>query len=167
MKQKTNLRKVFSRTLPACAIVLVCWKAFGLGADYSNDMPVRSTGHWPGGMVELVNVTNRVHGFFVNDSDVFFFSGSASNLTLFLQDYSKIQGVVDQHRLILHEGVGEAKSPWGKTGKPCDWKLTGRGNGWKAGVITNYILEVHFWTGGKIGLSEVSIPKSIEVSKEK
>src|SRR5207249_6119341 len=128
MKRNTNSREMLSRTLPGCALMFLCWKAFGLGADYRNDMPVRSTGHWPAGMTDLVNITNRVHGFFVNDSDVFFFSGSATNFSAFLQDYSKIQGTVDKHRLILHEGLGEAKSPWGKTGKPCDWKLSGRGN---------------------------------------
>jgi len=118
-------------------------------------------------MENLVNITNRVHGFFVNDVDVFFFSGAATNFNQFLQQFSKIQGTVERHRLVLHEGASEAKSPWEKVGRPCDWELYGRGNGWKAGLITNYVLVVHFWTGGRIALQDVVIPTSMEIEKAK
>jgi hypothetical protein len=84
-----------------------------------------------------------------------------------LEDYSKIGGTVDSHRLILHDGVGEAKSPWDKNGRSCDWELYGQGNGWKNGIMTNYLLEVHFWTGGKIVLNQVTIPKNVEVTNAK
>ena len=145
------------------ALACSCEQALGLGGDHPNGQPARSNGNWPNGMEDLVNITNRVHGFFVNDQDVFFFSGSVTNFTQFLQQYSKIQGIVDTHRLVLHEGAGEAKSPWEKVGRSCDWKLYGRGNGWKAGVITNYVLEVHLWTGGHIALEKVVVPKNVEI----
>jgi hypothetical protein len=32
---------------------------------------------------------------------------------------------------------------------------------------TNYVLEVHFWTGGKIALDQVNIPKNVEIQKDK
>ena len=163
----TSFRQIVSTALIGCALVCGCEQAFGLGSDHPNGKPVRSNGHWPAGMEDLVNITNRVHGFFVNDEDVFFFSGSATNFSRFLQEFSKIQGTVDRHRLVLHEGVGEAKSPWEKIGQPCDWKLYGRGNGWKDGAITNYVLEVHFWTGGRIALHDVTIPKNVEIEKVK
>jgi hypothetical protein len=166
----------------ACAIALVSLKVFGLGSDYRNGEPVGGTSAWPAGLKELVNTTNRVHGFFVNEEDIFFFSGNATNLTAFLGDYSKIQGV-EKHQLILHEGTGEAKSPWEKSGRPCDWKLYGCPKGWlnvgkmssqgtnsveamrTAASDTNFVLEVHFWTGGKIALGQLIIPKNIEVAK--
>src|SRR5215472_10698065 len=145
---RTKIRQMLTVALLGGAMTLAYERALALGSDYPNGTPVRSTGHWPTGMEDLVNITNRVHGFFVNDGDVFFFSGSANSFTQFLQKYSEIQGTVEKHRLILHEGAGEAKSPWAKTGRLCDWQLSGRGNGWNAGVLTNYDLVVHFWTGG-------------------
>ncbi len=154
----------------------------GLGSDHlTNEL---SNPSWPKGMAELVNITNRVHGFWENSEDVFFFSGSATNFTIFLEAYSKIQGA-ERHQLILHEGVGEARSPWAKTGQPCDWELYGCPKGWlnlgklavegtnsieamrKAAKDTNYVLEVHFWTGGNIALDRLAIPKNVEVMKAK
>ena len=32
-------------------------------------------------------------------------------------------------------------------------------------LVTHYTLEVHFWTGGKIALEQVTIPENIEVVK--
>ncbi len=141
--------------------------ALGLGGDHPNNRPVRGNGNWPSGMADLVNITNRVHGFFVNDVDVFFYCGSATNFTAFLQKYSQIKGIVEGHRLVLHDGVGEAKSPWGTGERPCDWELYGRGSGWKAGTITKYVLEVHFWTGGRVALDKVAVPKNVEIQPVK
>ena len=209
MNRKNTSRCVMRATIMIGALVFVAGHAFGLGMDYPNDRPVNNNPSWPKGMAKLVNTTNRVHGFFVNAEDIFFFSGSATNLTAFLADYSQMQGV-EKHRLILHEGVGEAKSPWEKTGRACDWKLYGCPKGWlnlatldshatnslelaqqanqgtnyghvfvgtngaikiigSQGAIqdTNYVLEVHFWTGGKITLDQVNIPQNVEIQKDK
>jgi len=163
---KINLKHPTGVMVIVCAMVLADWNAFGLGSDWPDALRADNPS-WPKGMTDLVNLTNRIHGFFVNDGDAFFFAGSVTNFTSFLEDYSKINGVVDKHRLILHQGTGETKSPWDKTGRRCDWELWGQGNGWKNGVVTNYILEVHFWTNGKIALDKLNIPKNIEVSKEK
>jgi len=104
-------------------------------------------------------------------------------LTTFLWDYSHIQGVKSR-RLILHDGIGEAKSPWETTGRPCDWKLYGCPKGMhnlktgnlkgtnvvevlKAGREPGYVLEVHLWTGGRIALDQVIVPKNVEITKDK
>jgi hypothetical protein len=34
-------------------------------------------------------------------------------------------------------------------------------------MVIRYVVEVHFWTGGKIALSQVAIPKNVEVTKAK
>jgi hypothetical protein len=162
---KANLKSRAGAVLIGCVIALACGNIFGLGSDHPDGQPVTAS-NWPDGMASLVNGTNRIHGFFVNDVDVFFFAGTATNFSSFLEDYSKIGGTVDRHRLILHEGAGDAKSPWGKNGLPCDWELYGQGNGWKNGIMTNYLLEVHFWTGGKIILNQVTIPKNVELAGE-
>ncbi len=163
---KIQPARTISRALLTCAVV-VAWRAFGLGSDYQNDQPVGGTSAWPQGLKELVNTTNRVHGFFVNAEDVFLYSGPATNFSAFLRDYSKVQGI-EQHLLVLHPGNGEAKSPWGKVSKPFDWKLYAGPRAWLArdGRTNGFVLEVHFWTGGKIALDQVVIPENVEFSGE-
>ena len=59
-----------------------------------------------------------------------------------------------------------------KNKRPCDWKLHGcpawcrdLRNGAKKSVLdTNYVLEVHFWMGGKISLDQIKIPPHIELA---
>ena len=157
-----KLRGLASFALIAGAVAFAP-NAFGLGSDYPNDRPVGGTTTWPAGLKELVNITNRVHGFFVNAEDIFFFSGSATNFSDFLRSYSKIEGV-ENHQLILHDGIGEAKSPWDKTGKPCDWKLYAAPKSWLTADAKQkgFILEVHFWMKGKIALEQVVIPNNVE-----
>jgi hypothetical protein len=164
---KIKVTRLISKALVICAVVVAAWRAFGLGSDYQNGQPVGGTSAWPEGLKELVNITNRTHGFLVNAEDVFFFSGNAANFSTFLRDYSKLQGI-EKHRLLLHQGEGEAKSPWGKTGKACDWKLSACPNAWLArdGRTNGFVLEVHFWTGGKIVLDQVIVPNNVELSGE-
>ncbi len=168
-------------TLVVGVCVMATVNAFGLGADYPAGQRVYGSDAWPKGMDRLVNATNRVHGFFVNAEDVFFFAGTATNLSAFLLEYSQLQGV-EKHCLILHPGRGEAKSPWDKTGQPCDWKLDGCPKSWrtlgtlsgtnsveqmqKAASDPGYLLEVHLWTDSRIELDQVAIPKNITVEKE-
>jgi len=169
-----------TRTLVACGCAIAA-QAFGLGADYPNCEPVGGSSAWPQGLKELVNTTNRVHGFFVNAEDIFFFSGSATNLGNFLSDYAKLQGI-EKHRLVLHEGAGEAKSPWSTNSKSCDWKLYACPKSWlvagkmslartnsteaiqQAAKDTNFVSEVHFWMGGKISFDQVAVPKNVELA---
>lgn len=170
--------------LISCALIISVRDAFALGADISNDRPVVGSTNWPKGMDQLVNATNRVHGFFVNAEDIFFYSGSAAELTTFLQSYSRLEGI-ESRCLILHDGIGEAKSPWAKTGRPCDWKLYACRKGWhnfavaskqgtnsvevlhNAAIEPRYVLEVHFWTGGRIPLDQVDVPKGVEVKHKR
>ena len=163
------------------AVLFAGVNAFGLGSDYFTNNAALAW--WPKGMAELVNATNRVHGYFVNETDVFFFQGSAADLNFFLQAYSKIEGI-DGHELILHEGVGNATSPWGKNSWACDWSVIGHPKGWaqvpevsgpgtnpieafRAGMkVTNYALTVNFWTGGKIAFDQLKIPENVKVVRE-
>ena len=165
MKKERSITTV----LVACVVVMMALSAFGLGADHRSDQPVGGTGAWPAGLKALVNTTNRVHGFFVNQEDVFFFAGAATNFSAFLRDYAKIQGV-EKHQLILHEGTGEAKSPWNTNGQPCDWKLYGCPAQWRnfhnQSKASRYVLEVHFWVGGKLALDQIVIPQNVEFAGE-
>jgi hypothetical protein len=179
---KTKPLRIF-QILLAWVLLAAARDAFSLGADHPNDQPVVGLATWPKGLEQMVNATNRIHGFFVNQEDVFFYSGSAAQLTKFLGEFAKLEGVVET-RLLLHDGAGEAKSPWAKEGRPCDWKLTACPKGWrnlatlsrqgtnsvealqKAAKEPGYVVEVHFWTGGRIALDQVDVPKNIEVKRD-
>jgi hypothetical protein len=118
---KADLKSRVVAAVIGCVIALAGGDIFGLGSDHPNGRPVGNP-LWPPGLASLVNQSNRVHGFFVNAQDLFFFSGTATNFSNFLEVYSKLDGVA-AHRLVLHEGVGEAKSPWDTSGQSCDWEL--------------------------------------------
>lgn len=151
-----------------CACVSAVWNVFGLGSDYPNDRPVNEPS-WPAGMSRLVNTTNRIGGLFVNAEDMFFFAGTASNFNTFLTEYSTVK-LIEKHRLILHDGAGEAYSLGGGNKRPCDWELDGCPAAWrdlhegmsKNPPNTNYVLEVHFWTGGNIALEQLILPLNVE-----
>lgn len=159
-------------------------KAFALGADHPTDHPVAAQANWPAGLEGLINTTNRVHGYFINSADYHFFAGSEARFAGFLKDYAQLGGT-DSKRLIVHEGIGEARSPWAKEGRPCDWKLYTCPKGWhslaelskkssataqeqrKALAEPGFIVELHVWKGGTIALDRVEIPKNIIVVHEK
>jgi hypothetical protein len=172
----------FARLLIAWTLLFASRNVFAVGADHPAGQPIIGSTNWPAGLEKLVTFTNRVHGFFVNQEDLFFYSGDAVALSAFLRDYAKLEGVVAK-RLIQHEGVGEAKSPWAKEGQPCDWELYVCPKGWhnlaelsKGGTNSvevlqiaakeaGYIVEVHVWIGGRLALDQVEIPKTVEVTK--
>lgn len=159
--------------------------AAGLGHDFFTNKIVSLPGYvvFPNGFEGLVNATNRIAGYDVNSEAVFFFCGTAQDFTGFLEAYSHIP-VADEHQLVLHDGIGEAKSPWATTGNHCDWKLYSAPKAWLemhrlmepatnslaavqavARDHTNYVLVVHFWTGGRVNLDQVRIPPNVKVNK--
>ncbi len=159
--------------------------ASGLGHDFFTNKVASMPGYvvYPKGFEELVNATNRIAGYDVNAEMVFFFSGTAQDFRSFLDTYSMIP-VADEHRLVLHDGLGEARSPWAKTGQPCDWKLYSAPKGWleahrllmqgtnslaavqaAAKDHANYVVVVHFWTGGRIPLNQIQIPSNVRITR--
>ncbi len=161
-------------SLVVLVALLTGWaaRAHGMGGNYPNGKDVNNP-FWPKGMSDLVNTTNHVGGLWVNAEDAFFFSGTKTNFDAFLEAYSKIQSI-EKHRLILHDGTGEAFDLGGGNRRPCDWNVHGASRSWfdlhkdeitRTPNDTNYVLEVHFWTGGKIAFEPATIPKNIEVIK--
>ncbi|MGJ8644447.1 MAG: hypothetical protein ACSHX9_13645 [Luteolibacter sp.] len=138
---------------------------FALGADHPKQ-EVSASG-WPEGMSELVNSPERIHGYFVNSEDVFYFVGNQKQFNQALKNYAEIDGVV-QHKIIVHDGVGRAKSPWQKDeGVKCDWKIYGCPASWigKDPNVKGFILEFHIWKDGKIKIDEDKLPKGILVER--
>ena len=168
----------------AASVLLGVQDVSGLGSDFFTNKISSMPGYveYPKGFEELVNATNRIAGFGVNSESVFFFAGKAQDFTTFLEAYAKIP-VAGEHQLIIHDGVGQAKSPWAKTGRPCDWELYACPKGWldahdlirqgtnslaavqTAAKDTNYVMVVHFWTGGRVALDQVQTPPNVQAKK--
>ena len=171
-----------SKTLLGPTLVLTsAVQVFAAGADHRVDQPVY-LGKAPMGVNQLINNANRVHGFWVNAEDRFFFSGDASVFSLFLKQYAAIEGIAG-HRLIIHPGKGVAKSPWDDgDGKSCDWMLEVAPVSWREGHggeifrdkdgsrpkegEKEYLVELHAWTKGKIYIKKVKFPKGVLVVHE-
>ncbi len=181
---KSALKQLVSVGLITASLLFGIQNGSGLGHDFFTRKIVSLPGYveYPKGFEELVNTTNRIAGYDVNAEMVCFFSGNAQDFTSFLEAYSRIP-VAEEHQLVLHEGVGEARSPWAGTGRPCDWKVYSAPKGWveahrllaqgtnspatiqTAAKDTNYVMVVHFWTGGSIPLERVRVPSNIKVKK--
>ena len=132
--------------------------------------PLANEPAWPAGMKELVNLKGRIGGMFANDGDFFLYAGTAHEFSAFLAGYAEIPGL-EKHRLVLHPGAGEAGLLAGGKRWPCDWKLRWHPGASRSGPavsgpvrLAGHLLEVHFWTEGRLALADVVIPENVEVS---
>ncbi len=153
-----------------CAILLVVAIAsslvFALGGDYKG--AISGFPHWPEGLEALVNHENRVHGFFVNSEDIFFYAGDTKTFNEFLASYSKLDNTVLQ--LVLHIGPKQARSPWDKKdrGMFADWRLYAcphntREEAGKLSDDSKFITRIELFLGMNIGLDGLVVPNNIEV----
>jgi hypothetical protein len=140
--------------------------ARALGADHPKG-PITLNDKCPQGLSELVNRPERVHGYFVNWEDVYFYAGDTKALNEFLDGYAKLPNTV--FRVVLHPGPKHARSPWDKADRdvPVDWQLY-------TSPITREELEagkragkfhtrVDVYVGGRIQLEELKVPVAVPV----
>lgn len=102
----------------ACAVPSLL---FALGADHKG--LVGGGDKWPKGLTDLANRRDRVHGYFVNREDIFFYSGNTKAFNDFLVGYSKLENTVLQ--LVIRPGPKRPRSPWDKVDREIhvDWSL--------------------------------------------
>lgn len=156
---------MYQTAVSILSLFLTVQLVLAMGADHPKKEV--SSSAWPEGMSEMVNSPERIHGYFVNAEDVFYFVGKQKQFNQALKDYAKIDGVV-QHKIIVHEGVGRAKSPWQKDeGVKCDWKIYGCPASWlgKEPHVKGYIMEFHIWKDGSIKIEEGKLPKGFLVER--
>ncbi len=159
--------------LVVACLGLMCGQAFGLGADHPKGRPV-SVDDWPQGLATLVNEENRVHGFFVNANDTFFFVGSTEMLNGFLTGCAALEDTPAS--LVLHPGTVVASSPWKRSKDkkpiPCQWRIDIMRRGWhpsapmREGAPKNnpgYVVKVHAWLDGNVKLDGLKVPEQIAV----
>lgn len=154
----------------AVAILSVCAVPGSLlarGADHPK--PTEGASWWPAGLKELANRPDRVHGFFVNMEDVFFYTGDASAFNDFLAAYAHLDGTILQ--LVIHPGPKKARSPWDKVDRdiPVDWSLYAaafsREQIESRKVVGGKVISrIDLYLGRNVGLDSLNVPPAIEVS---
>lgn len=137
------------------AIVLVAWasqEAFAMGGDHPKER-VAAQGR------------NCVHGYFINESDVFFYAGDAAEFNKFAADQTKKQG--SKLRVVVHNGAKKARSPWDKADRDIlvDWSMTTGPMAWGARQKgEGEQVRIDLWLGGKVKKEDVKYPPGTEAS---
>jgi hypothetical protein len=148
--------RIFASLLTVVLSALLPSVAWGLGSDHPGG-PVKRD-HWPTGLDAIVNSPERIHGYWVNWSDTFFFAGDTDKLNAVLESCEKLPNT--KLEIVLHPGQGNAQSPWDKTppSKTADWKFfvsaIGRGEARS---------KLDIWVGGKIRLADLKIPAKLSI----
>jgi hypothetical protein len=153
------------------ALALWCWgftttAALAIGADHPKGA-VAGNSQWPEGLKGLVNRTDRVHGYWVNETDVFFYNGDSQAFNQFMEGYRKLKNT--GLRVVIHAGTKKARSPWDKAERdiPIAWSMhasSGPLAGFgvpKAG--DRFYTRIDVWLGSPVKLEELHIPATIEV----
>jgi len=133
-------------------------QAFALGADHGKEQLA-------------AQCKNCVHGFFVNESDVFFYTGDAAEFTKFateqaiamMQQNMKLQ-------IVIHQGTKKARSPWDKADRDIavDWSITtgpmvlGR----RLNKDETDLVRIDLWLGGHVKKDDIKFPPGIELVNE-
>ena len=138
----------------ALAVLLAGWgsgAAFASGSDHPKER-LAAKGR------------NCVHGYWVNESDVFFYAGDAADFNKAAADVAKKQGVKLQ--VVVHEGAKQARSPWDKADRniPADWSVTTgpTARGFRATGESD-LIRIDLWLGGKVKKENVNYPPDAEV----
>jgi hypothetical protein len=146
--------------------LLVPTVVWAWGADHPKK-PVNKNG-WPKGLAELVNAENRVHGYFVNWEDVFFFKGDTAALNDFLTKYAQLPDTT--LRVVIHPGRLNVRSPWDKEPRDivADWRLYASPlmrDAERPGKLTRgpFVTRVDVCLGGSVKLTELRVPDNVSV----
>ena len=134
-------------------------EVFGLGSDHPNGL-VDGHPHWPQGLKDLVNREGRVHGFWVNEVDVFFYAGDTQAFNQFLEGYAKLPKT--SLTVVIHPGAKNARSSWDKQDRdlPAQWSLQTGGDSQDGRFVT----RVDLWLGSRIRLEDLRIPENDEAA---
>ena len=145
------------RRLVAIALTLGCFHltastACALGADHGKAGLAKG---------ELVKGQTPVHGYFVNEEDVFFYAGDTAAFNKFAASYGKLKKV--SLKVVIHPGAKKARSPWDKADRniPVTWSYYVAAPDGTPGKPAS--TQVDVWLGSQIKLQELRIPANVEV----
>jgi hypothetical protein len=149
------MRRLFAFALIVALPLLSTSEALALGRDLPKDY-LEEHG-------QLVKGQIPVHGFMVNWTDTFFYSGDTADFNRFVEAYSKLENV--ELRVVIHVGSTKAQSPWDNKDRdiPADWSY----HLWNTGPIPKggkpAPAKVDVWLGSRIKLESLRIPANVEV----
>ena len=154
------------------ALLLFSTPARPLGMDTGTQPAVQQEG-WPKGAVELANDPHRVSGYWVNQSDVFFFAGDTAAFNAFLVRYAALSGEETPHILTITPGPG-AMTKLGEQEPKIhyDWYLEITRAGWDGEQhynpdpkIDRFPVRVRtgLATGGAVDLKAVELPANVDL----
>jgi hypothetical protein len=157
-------------------LVLRCETVSALGGDYPCGIRLLVPTNYPAGLADLRDHKSRVHGYFVNMEDLFFYVGDTAWFNLFLTNYAALP--IASHKLALHRGSGTTKSPWNhRQGVRCDWKLyiapawrkpqfeAKKTDDIKEIIRRNpgYVVSLELWLNGGVDFTKVRVPANVTV----
>ena len=153
-------------------LALLCWvftitEAHAIGSDHPKGSVASDYG-WPAGVKELVNRQDRVHGYWINDTHVFFYNGDSKAFNQFMDGYSKLKNIALY--VVIHPGTKTAGSPWDQAERdiPVVWSLHASTVPLDEFGVHNgsgrFYTRVDVWLGSRVKLEELRIPASVEVA---
>ena len=164
-----------SKTYGAIIALAIAWslcpsQASAMGADYPAGTLASIGGGGGPALLELVNTGDRVGGYWLNQSDWFFFRGDAEALNKFFHRYGLIPGT--PLAVIVHAGERPLTGKLGdkEPSTPYDWTLSIVRRGW--GVPRDprlpkdrpgYVVTVNIWLSDEITLDRLQIPAHVDV----
>jgi len=155
------------RTFAAATIAFLMQpvQVFGWASEWGPDQKV-STGGWPPRLLELVNLSSRVAGYFINQDDYFAFRGDTERFQSFLDTCADL-GDFASVTLHIHKGKGLfASLDKQRPGIPCNWQLNIVNQHWRSAEPTPkgpvYALELHVWSDNGIDFSAIRMPRGLK-----
>jgi len=132
---------------------------FAWGGNHPPE-PVHQQDEWPAGLAELLNREERVHGYWVNANDFFFFAGDTDAFNEFLEQYAALKNT--PLRLALHPGVGMTGSLSGEKNIPFEWRVSVEK--WHSDPSkAPTLVTMGLWLGGLVKLDKIKVPLNVEV----
>ena len=132
---------------------------FAWGGNHPPE-PVHPQDEWPAGLAELLNREERVHGYWVNANDFFFFAGDTDAFNEFLERYATLKNT--PLRLVLHPGVGMTGSVGVGRDIPFEWRVSVEK--WHSDPSkAPTLVTMELWLGGLVQLKKIEVPLSVEV----
>lgn len=141
------------------AFCLVGSIALSAGADHPAGDLGRSS-LWSDRLYELLNQSNRIHGFWVNSTDQLYYRGNSAQLNAMLAGLAALPDA--RLTVVLHVGTLNATSPWADTPKGrADWSVRVSPSNGFSGPAIDYRVDVHL--AGDVTLPDLKVPASATV----
>lgn len=157
-------------TLCCATLLLLSAPAWPMGQDTGTTPAVEQKG-WPKGVVELANDPRRVSGYWVNQSDSFFFAGDTAAFNAFLARYAALSPDETPHILIIQPGPGRTGKLTDQEPKiHYDWSMEITRAGWDGEQHYNpdpqidrfpVRVRITLATGGAVDLKDVVLPEKV------